>query len=94
MSQGSYGTQSGVDLGTAPVHMSAWDKFQLGWLNYDVAGYGQSKEVKLGPAETNTKQAQGVFTLLPDKQKTTTIGSLLRAAISITPERATTLTTT
>jgi immune inhibitor A len=36
MSQGSYGTQSD-DLGSAPTHMNAWDKFQLGWLNYDVA---------------------------------------------------------
>jgi immune inhibitor A len=75
MSQGSYGTQSGVDLGTSPVHMSAWDKFQLGWLNYDVVGYGQSREIKLGPAESNTKQSQGVFTLLPDKAKTVSIGS-------------------
>jgi immune inhibitor A len=74
MSQGSYGTQS-ADLGSAPVHMSAWDKFQLGWLNYDVAGYGQHKEVKLGPAESNTKQTQGLFTLLPDKAKTVTIGT-------------------
>ncbi len=73
MSQGSYGTQS-ADLGSAPVHMNAWDKFQLGWLNYDVVGYGQSREIKLGPAESNTKQSQGVFTLLPDKAKTVSIG--------------------
>ena len=62
-------------LAQSRSHMNAWDKFQLGWLNYDVVGYGQHKEVKLGPAETNTKQAQGVFILLPDKQKTTTIGT-------------------
>ncbi len=51
MSQGSYGTQNGVDLGSTPTHMSAWDKFQLGWLNYDVAyTLGSIRNVKLGPA--------------------------------------------
>ena len=29
---------------------------------------GEKSEHKLGPAETNTKQAQGLFVLLPDKQ--------------------------
>ena len=75
MSQGSYGTDGTEDLGSRPVHFNAWDKFQLGWLNYDVAGYGQHKDIKLGPAETNTKQAQAAFMLLPDKQVTTNIGS-------------------
>ena len=74
MSQGSYGTQTD-DLGSSPTHMSAWDKFQLGWLNYEVARAGQKSEHKLGPAEYNTKQAQGVFVLLPDKDVTRNIGS-------------------
>jgi immune inhibitor A len=29
MSQGSYGTANNKDLGTTPVSMSSWDKFQL-----------------------------------------------------------------
>ena len=73
MSQGSYGTQTD-DLGSSPTHMSAWDKFQLGWLNYEVARAGQKSEHKLGPAEYNTKQAQGVFVLLPDKDVTRNVG--------------------
>ena len=73
MSQGSYGTQTD-DLGSSPTHMSAWDKFQLGWLNYEVAQAGQKTEHKLGPAEYNTKQAQGVFVLLPDKDVTRNVG--------------------
>ena len=73
MSQGSYGTQTD-DLGRSPTHMSAWDKFQLGWLNYEVARAGQKSEHKLGPAEYNTKQAQGVFVLLPDKDVTRNVG--------------------
>ena len=74
MSQGSYGTQTD-DLGTSPTHMSAWDKFQLGWLNYEVAQAGKQSEHKLGPAEYNTKQAQGVFVLLPDKDVTRNVGA-------------------
>jgi len=50
--------------------MGAWEKFQLGWLNYEVAFAGQKSEHKLGPMETNTKQAQGVFVVLPQKPVT------------------------
>ncbi|MDX1408675.1 MAG: immune inhibitor A, partial [Saprospiraceae bacterium] len=70
MSSGSYGN-SGVaedGIGSKPIHMSAWEKFQLGWLNYEVAFAGAKSEHKLGPAETNTKQAQGLFVVLPDKE--------------------------
>ena len=55
------------DLGTRPVHFNAWDKFQLGWLNYAVASAGKRSSVRLGPAETNTKQAQGMFVILPEE---------------------------
>jgi immune inhibitor A len=74
MSSGSYGNDGTVDLGSKPTHMGAWEKFQLGWLNYEVASAGRKSSHKLGPAETNTKQAQAVFVLLPDKQVTTNIG--------------------
>lgn len=67
MSQGSYGTVNGIDLGSAPVHFGNWEKFQLGWLNYEVAFAGAKSVHKLGPAEFNTKQAQGLFVVLPDK---------------------------
>jgi len=63
-----------VDIGSKPSHMGAWEKFQLGWLNYEVAFAGQKSEHKLGPAETNTKQAQGLFVVLPDKEVVTEIG--------------------
>jgi immune inhibitor A len=68
MSSGSYLNDGTVDLGSAPGHMGAWEKFQLGWLNYEVAVAGAWSDHKLGPAETNTKQAQGLFVLLPDKE--------------------------
>ena len=75
MSVGSYGNDGTVDIGSKPTHMGAWEKFQLGWLNYEVAVAGRQSSHKLGPAGTNTRQAQGLFVLLPDKQVTTNIGA-------------------
>ena len=75
MSSGSYGNDGTVDIGSKPTHMGAWEKFQLGWLNYEVASAGRKSSHKLGPAETNTKQAQGLFVLLPDKEVRTSIGA-------------------
>jgi immune inhibitor A len=68
MSSGSWTTGSPDYIGTKPSHMGAWEKFQLGWLNYEVGFAGQKSSHKLGPAETNTKQAQGLFVVLPDKE--------------------------
>ena len=71
MSSGSWlSDPSSEDIGSKPNHMGVWEKFQLGWLNYEVGFAGSKSEHKLGPAETNTKQAQGLFVVLPDKQVT------------------------
>jgi len=73
MSAGASLSDGIEDINSKPGHMGIWEKFQLGWLNYEVAYAGQKSEHKLGPAETNTKQAQGLFVLLPDKEVTTII---------------------
>lgn len=65
MSSGSYLGEGTTDIGTRPGDFGAWDKLQLGWLNYETADPAQFKSVKLGPAETNTKQAQAVVVPLP-----------------------------
>jgi immune inhibitor A len=72
-SQGSYGTISD-DLGSYPVHMTAWEKFFMGWLNYEVAFAGRTSSHKLSAISANTKQAQGVFVVLPPKEVSTFIG--------------------
>jgi immune inhibitor A len=74
MSSGSWLSQSDENIGSQPNHMGAWEKFQLGWLNYEVAFAGAKSEHKLGPAETNTKQAQGLFVVLPPKEVVSDIG--------------------
>ena len=70
MSSGSWLSQNDYDIGSQPNHLGVWEKFQLGWLNYEVAFAGSKSEHKLGPAETNTKQAQGLFVVLPPKSVT------------------------
>jgi immune inhibitor A len=74
MSSGSWMGDGTVDIGSMSSHMGAWEKFQLGWLNYQVAPYNKLTSLKLGPMETNTKQAQGIFVVLPKKEVVTNIG--------------------
>jgi immune inhibitor A len=75
MSSGANIGDGGPDgIGDDPVDFGAWEKFQLGWLNYEVAFAGRKSEHKLGPAETNTKQAQGLFVVLPDKKVDVDLG--------------------
>lgn len=75
MSSGSWMGDGTVDIGSKSSHMGAWEKFQMGWLNYAVASAGRTTSVKLGPMEANTKQAQGLFVILPKKSVTTIIGT-------------------
>jgi immune inhibitor A len=70
MSSGSWIDEGKDTIGNKPSHMGAWEKFQLGWLNYEVAGAGVKSVHKLGPMEFNTKQAQGLFVVLPQKPVT------------------------
>lgn len=65
MSSGSYLGDGQTDIGSRPGDFGAWDKLQLGWLNYEVADPSKNNSLKLGPAETNTKQAQAVVVPLP-----------------------------
>lgn len=69
MSSGSYGS-TGVaaeGIGSKPVPMSAYEKIFLGWSNFEVYNYDQEASLKLGPSNFNTKQAQHLVVLLPDK---------------------------
>jgi immune inhibitor A len=75
MSSGSWMGDGTEDIGSKSSHMGAWEKFQLGWLNYEVARAGVKSEHKLGPMEFNTKQAQGLFVILPKKAAVSNIGA-------------------
>ena len=74
MSSGSWLNEGKDDIGSKPNHMGAWEKLQLGWLNYDVAPSGKTSSFKLGPSMTNTRQAQAVIAVLPKKTVVTEVG--------------------
>ena len=75
MSSGSWMGDGLLDIGSKSSHMGAWEKFQLGWLNYEIARAGAKSVHKLGPMEFNTRQAQAVIVILPKKSVTTVIGT-------------------
>ena len=50
----------GEPIGTRAGDLSAWDKLQLGWLDYEVTVAGQTRTLDLGPHEYNSPKAQAV----------------------------------
>ncbi len=74
-SQGSYGTVNGIDLGSAPVDATAFERLVLGWSNGVFANYTDSLAVKLSASNINTKQAQSLVVVLPDKEVTAELGA-------------------
>ncbi|MET0234614.1 MAG: immune inhibitor A domain-containing protein [Kibdelosporangium sp.] len=64
----------GEALGTRAADLSAWDKLQLGWLDYEVVVAGQDRSLDLGPHEYNSDKAQGAVVVLPDKVVTNDYG--------------------
>ena len=75
MAQSRLGAAGDLGIGTHPGDLGAWNKLQLGWLNYTPIKAGQKKVVELGPEEYNTKKPQAVVVTLPDKVVTTQLGS-------------------
>ena len=74
MSQSRLGDK-GDPLGTKPGDIGAWQKLQLGWLDYETVIAGQTKTLELGPQEYNTTKAQAAVVVLPKKTVTTTLPS-------------------
>jgi immune inhibitor A len=73
MSSGSWLGTGKQAIGDLPGDMNAWDKLQLGWLNYGTAKAGKKAKQTLGVAEYNTKNKQGLVVSLPDKAVTTEV---------------------
>lgn len=75
MSSGSWMGDGTKDIGSMSSHMGAWEKLQLGWLNYEIANPAKTSAYRLGPMEFNTKQDQAVIVDLPKKSVTTKIST-------------------
>jgi M6 family metalloprotease-like protein len=67
MSSGSWMGHGQDTIGTTPNHMGAWEKLQLGWLDYDVAQTGVVSDHVLGASTRQHEgdKAQAVVVVLP-----------------------------
>lgn len=74
MAQSRLSAKNDQGIGTRPGDLGAWNKLQLGWLDYELVKAGTKKIVNLGPQEFNTKKKQALVVQLPDKQVTTDLG--------------------
>ncbi|MGC4943059.1 immune inhibitor A domain-containing protein [Kribbella sp. DT2] len=71
MAQSRVGKPSDGGIGEQAADFGAWEKLQLGWLDYEIVKAGQNKTLDLGPHEYNSPKAQGLVVTLPKKSVTT-----------------------
>lgn len=65
----------GEGLGERAGDLGAWEKLQLGWLDYEIVPAGTQRTLQLGPHEYNSTKPQGVVVPLPPKKITTQLGA-------------------
>ncbi len=75
MAQSRLGAKDDEGIGERGGDFGQWQKFMLGWLDYEIVVAGQTKKLELGPAEYNTAKPQGVVVVLPKKKVTTDLGA-------------------
>ncbi|MPZ60003.1 MAG: M6 family metalloprotease domain-containing protein [Propionibacteriales bacterium] len=68
MSAGSWLNDGFDDIGSKPGYMGPWEKFQLGWLDFEVVPNGIDTRTTLGPAARHTGNPQAVVVTLPDQE--------------------------
>ncbi|MFD1661974.1 immune inhibitor A domain-containing protein [Streptomyces caeni] len=71
MSSGSWLGTGKDSIGDTPGDLTAWDKLQLGWLNYRTVASGTRSLTRVGYSEYNTKNPQALIVTLPEKTVTT-----------------------
>lgn len=71
MAQSRVSATGDQGIGTRTADLSAWDKLQLGWLDYEIVVAGQKRTLELGPHEYNSDKPQGAVVVLPKKEVTT-----------------------
>jgi immune inhibitor A len=71
MSSGSWLNKGKDDIGTSPGYMGAWEKLQLGWLDYEVVSPDSASTTVLGPAALSTDKPQALVVPLPKESVTT-----------------------
>jgi len=69
MAQSRVGKPSDGGIGEQAADFGAWEKLQLGWLDYEIVAAGQNRTLELGPHEYNSTRAQGLVVTLPLKER-------------------------
>ncbi len=76
MSQSRGTAKTDPGIGDRPMPFGAWDKFQLGWLRYNVVRAGNKATFNLQPGQKVTKRGKnGSIVLLPDKHVPLDLGA-------------------
>ncbi|MEO5832708.1 MAG: immune inhibitor A domain-containing protein [Nakamurella sp.] len=75
MAQSRLGAKGEQFIGDRGGDIGAWNKLQLGWLDYQVEVAGTKKKIDLGPEEYNSENAQALVVVLPKKELTSDLGA-------------------
>ncbi|HEU4948222.1 MAG TPA: immune inhibitor A domain-containing protein [Kribbella sp.] len=67
MAQSRVSAATDGGIGERAADLNAWDKLQLGWLDYEIVAAGEKKSVELGPHEYNSSRPQALIVTLPKK---------------------------
>ena len=67
MAQSRLSAKNDQGIGTRAGDLGAWEKLQLGWLDYEIGVAGQRRTLDLGPHEYNSAKPQALVTVLPPK---------------------------
>ncbi|MEE3919309.1 immune inhibitor A domain-containing protein [Micromonospora sp. BRA006-A] len=70
MAQSRLGAKNDGGIGERGGDLGAWNKLQLGWLDYEVVVAGRSALLELGPQEYNSNKAQAAVVVLPQREYT------------------------
>ncbi|MEU5939484.1 immune inhibitor A domain-containing protein [Micromonospora sp. NPDC047548] len=70
MAQSRLSAKNDGGIGERGGDLGAWNKLQLGWLDYEVVKAGQKRTLDLGPQEYHSKKAQAAVVVLPQREYT------------------------
>ncbi|MEV1143997.1 immune inhibitor A domain-containing protein [Micromonospora sp. NPDC049799] len=70
MAQSRLSAKNDGGIGERGGDLGAWNKLQLGWLDYEVVVAGQKRTMTLGPQEYNSAKPQAAVVVLPEREYT------------------------
>ncbi|MGL4743440.1 MAG: immune inhibitor A domain-containing protein [Dermatophilaceae bacterium] len=74
MTQSRLGAKDDDGVGERGGDLGAWNKLQLGWLDYETVVAGRQRTLDLGPQEYNSTKPQAAVVVLPKKKVETDLG--------------------